>query len=80
MADMGNGMGNRIRHSVVNNHLVGGIMNEHAENIRKIQTAIIEAAAPELRYALQGGETDEERFREELEYQLRARNVIDKYE
>lgn len=45
-------------------------------DLRKFRQAFIEAAAPELRAALHGRETDEERFREEFERQLRGRGVI----
>lgn len=44
-------------------------------DIRKFATAFVEAAAPELREALHGRETDEERFKHELEYQLTARGL-----
>lgn len=50
-------------------------MNEHFRQIKKIRTAFVEAAAPELRAEMTGGKADEERFKEELLFQLEARGV-----
>lgn len=55
-------------------------MSDPTRKIRQFRNAFIEAAVPELRRELQGRETSEERFKQELEYQLRARDVLDEEE
>lgn len=49
----------------------------HDNEIRKIASALINAASPRLKIAIRGGQIDEAELEAEIEARLRANGVFD---